>query len=200
MTDPSGESRAGRPRASSREILAEAACELFLEQGYDATSVVDITTRAGVSRSSFFNYFSSKADIIWAAFDERLDAAVSSLTEPSADVQVVLRSIGASFTPDSLALAIANTEVMGIEAELERESAVRQIRLGRAVSARLERGGTEPLEADVRGAALAGAVLAAVWRWALTGAGRTDLVPLFGRALMLADALPRPDEPHHPVA
>ena len=53
------ESRAGRPRASSRETLAEAACELFLEQGYEATSVVDIAQRAGVSRSSFFNYFSS---------------------------------------------------------------------------------------------------------------------------------------------
>ena len=49
------DSRAGRPRASSREVLAEAACELFLEKGYDATSVADITTRAGVSRSSFFN-------------------------------------------------------------------------------------------------------------------------------------------------
>ena len=53
--------RAGRPRALSRETLAEAACELFLEQGYEATSIAEIATRAGVSRSSFFNYFWSKA-------------------------------------------------------------------------------------------------------------------------------------------
>ena len=71
--------RAGRPRASSRETLAEAACELFLERGYEATSIADIATRAGVSRSSFFNYFSSKGDILWAAFDERVDAAIAEL-------------------------------------------------------------------------------------------------------------------------
>ena len=65
-------SRAGRPRASSRETLAEAACELFLEQGYEATSIADITTRAGVSRSSFFNYFASKSDILWSGLDERV--------------------------------------------------------------------------------------------------------------------------------
>ena len=35
------DSRTGRPRASSRETLAEAACELFLEQGYEATSIAD---------------------------------------------------------------------------------------------------------------------------------------------------------------
>jgi AcrR family transcriptional regulator len=53
----STEPRAGRPKASSRETIAEAACELFLEQGYEQTSIADISTRAGVSRSSFFNYF-----------------------------------------------------------------------------------------------------------------------------------------------
>ena len=68
-------SRAGRPKASSRETLAEAACELFLERGYDATSVADITQRAGVSRSSFFNYFSSKSDVLWSGLDARIDAA-----------------------------------------------------------------------------------------------------------------------------
>ena len=64
--------RVGRPKASSRETLAEAACELFLEQGFEATSIADITSRAGVSRSSFFNYFASKSDVLWAGLDERL--------------------------------------------------------------------------------------------------------------------------------
>jgi AcrR family transcriptional regulator len=68
------EQRAGRPRASSQETLAEAACELFLEQGFGATTIADIARRAGVSRSSFFNYFASKSDILWAALDERIAA------------------------------------------------------------------------------------------------------------------------------
>ena len=69
--------RAGRPKASSRETLAEAACELFLERGYDATSVADITQRAGVSRSSFFNYFASKSDVLWSGVDERIGQAIA---------------------------------------------------------------------------------------------------------------------------
>ncbi len=75
------EPRSGRPRASSREVLSEAACELFLEQGYDATSVSDITRRAGVSRSSFFNYFSAKSDVLWSGYDEQADAAIERLRE-----------------------------------------------------------------------------------------------------------------------
>lgn len=69
----------GRPRASSREILAEAACELFLEQGFDDTSISEIATRAGVSRSSFFNYFASKSDILWSPLDERITSLTAHL-------------------------------------------------------------------------------------------------------------------------
>ena len=187
MTDRSGDARTGRPRASSRETLAEAACELFLEQGYEATSVVDITTRAGVSRSSFFNYFSSKSDILWAVFDERLDAAVTALAGED-DVRVILQAIGSDFAPDSLALAIANRTVMGIDQELERERAVRQAQLGRAIAEQFVHRGVDPLHADVAGAGFAGAVLAAIWRWAATGAGRTNLAPLIERALGLVQA------------
>lgn len=47
--------------------------KLFLERGYDATSVADITSRAGVSRSTFFNYVESKSDLLWARFDDAVD-------------------------------------------------------------------------------------------------------------------------------
>src|SRR6478752_7197706 len=75
------EPRAGRPKASSRENIAEAACELFLEQGYEQTSIVDIASRAGVSRSSFFNYFASKSDVLWSGLDERVGILEESLRD-----------------------------------------------------------------------------------------------------------------------
>src|SRR5690606_27882845 len=75
LTCMTSDARAGRPRASSRETLAEAACELFLEKGYEATSIVDIAQRAGVSRSSFFNYFASKSDVLWSGLDARIATA-----------------------------------------------------------------------------------------------------------------------------
>jgi len=166
------EPRSGRPRASSREVLAEAACELFLEQGYDATSVSDITRRAGVSRSSFFNYFSAKSDVLWSGLDEQMDAAARRLRDGMA-VEIALASVGEGLAPDALALAITNAEAMGIAAELDRDRAVRQFRLQREVAARLVREGLPALSAEVRAGALSAAVLAAVWAWAdRTGSGR----------------------------
>lgn len=178
----------GRPRASSREVLAEAACELFLEHGYDETSIADIARRAGVSRSSFFNYFESKTAVLWADFDERLvrlDAALGTddgIDAPSA-VHRALVAMTSDLTPDSLALAIANAEVMGIAEELDREAATRCVRIARVVSHRFQRDGAERLRGDVFGAAYAGAVMAAVQSWAESGPGRTELHEVLIRAL-----------------
>src|SRR5918993_3811094 len=118
------DARAGRPRASSQEVLAEAACELFLEKGYEATSVADITTRAGVSRSSFFNYFSSKGDLLWSGLDERIDALVARLESDAAGdavaaVRASVAALAQDFAPDSLALAMANAAAMGLVDELQ---------------------------------------------------------------------------------
>ena len=184
------DNRAGRPRASSRETLAEAACELFLEQGFAQTSIVDITTRAGVSRSSFFNYFASKSDILWSGMDERLAALEAEVQDDGQDaaasVRAAISRIADDFTPDSLALALVNAAAMGLRDELEREAALRRARIARAVADRLARGGAERIRAEVAGAAWGGAVLAALDAWAQDGAGRTSLARFLSRA---ADAV-----------
>lgn len=181
-------------------MLAEAACELFLEKGFEATSIADITSRAGVSRSSFFNYFASKSDILWAGLDERLDALDARLTsddgeDTAAAVRAAVLDVASDFAPDSLALAIVNAAAMGLEAELEREASVRRSRIARTVAARLSRGGADRLGAEVAGAAWGGAVLAALEAWAHDGAGVTSLARFLGRAAAAAstvDAAPSP--------
>lgn len=176
----------GRPKSSSRETLAEAACELFLERGYAATSVSEIASRAGVSRSSFFNYFASKSDVLWGGFDARADVARQALAQ-GAGPREALRGIAADFAPDSLALAITNADAMGMAADLESERAQRHAALARAVSNRLVAEGSSRLVGDVRGAAAGGAVLAAVWAWAGAGPARAELLPLLEEALAIAD-------------
>ncbi|GAA4668098.1 hypothetical protein GCM10025780_08280 [Frondihabitans cladoniiphilus] len=42
---------------------------LFLADGYEATTIQDIAEACGVSRSSVFRYWGSKAEIVWAVFD-----------------------------------------------------------------------------------------------------------------------------------
>ncbi|MET2012443.1 TetR/AcrR family transcriptional regulator [Microbacterium chocolatum] len=184
MTGPLG----GRPRASSREVIAEAACELFLERGYADTSVADIAARAGVSRSSFFNYFTSKSAILWADLDARIDDLEdrigASTTLPGIDD--ALQALGRGFAPGTLALALAHAEAMRAEEELVHGGAVRAARIARSVSAALRRAGHDPLVADVAGAADAGAVIASITAWTRAGAGRIRLEPLLARALAQA--------------
>lgn len=180
------ENRSGRPRSSSPDTIAEAATELFLERGYHQTSIADITQRAGVSRSSFFNYFASKADLLWHAFDQRLDVVTTAIADPGIPLREALSRVADGFAPDALALAIANAATMGLVDELERERAVRQTRLSRAVAGRLSRDGTADVVAEVRAAGYAAAVLAAVWRWADAGAGSTGLAGVLSAALDVA--------------
>lgn len=190
----STEPRAGRPKASSRETIAEAACELFLEQGYEQTSIVDIASRAGVSRSSFFNYFSSKSDVLWAGLDERIasfeqDLAVHTGADAVAAVRAATLAIADSFAPDSLALGIVNAGAMGLEAEYERDAALRRARIARAAAACFARAGADRVRAEVAGATWGGAVLAAIEVWAHDGAGRTALTRFLAMAAEVAGAV-----------
>jgi AcrR family transcriptional regulator len=180
----------GRPRVSSRETIAEAACELFLEHGYERTSIADIAQRAGVSRSSFFNYFASKSDVLWSGLDERIDVAVRVLAEPGAGeeqerIEAVLATILQGLEPDPLALAFGNATAMGLQDELQRESALRQGRLAVALSEAARGAGVDRIRADVLGAAYAVVVFSSLRVWAEGGAGHGS--PL----AQLQHALPR---------
>ncbi|MEU6394000.1 TetR family transcriptional regulator [Streptomyces sp. NPDC046939] len=59
------EANGSQKKAPMREVLAEAAFQLFLERGYERTTVDDIVARAGVGRRSFFRYFPSKEDAVF---------------------------------------------------------------------------------------------------------------------------------------
>jgi AcrR family transcriptional regulator len=51
--------------ARSRDAVCDVALELFAAHGFDATTAEQISERAGVSPSSFFRYFPTKASIVF---------------------------------------------------------------------------------------------------------------------------------------
>jgi AcrR family transcriptional regulator len=77
--------RGGRPALTSAHDLAAVAQALFVERGFDETSVDDIAAAAGVSRRTFFRYFSTKADVLWVESPAELGAfrrLLAGSTEP----------------------------------------------------------------------------------------------------------------------
>jgi AcrR family transcriptional regulator len=51
-------------KAERKENLYEAALELFRTQGYEQTTVDQITQRAGLAKGTFFNYFPTKDAVL----------------------------------------------------------------------------------------------------------------------------------------
>lgn len=64
-----GEKRSRMSRDDRREVLLQAACELFAEKGYDGTMLKDIAERAGVSKSLMPVYFTDKNEIYMQLFE-----------------------------------------------------------------------------------------------------------------------------------
>ncbi|MGF2948276.1 TetR/AcrR family transcriptional regulator [Microbacterium alcoholitolerans] len=63
--------RRGRP-GHDRDDVIRISVELFNEQGYDATSVSDLTRRLGVTKSALYHHVDSKAQILEIALEEAL--------------------------------------------------------------------------------------------------------------------------------
>ncbi len=188
--------KAGRPRAASRQLLEEAACELFLEQGFATTSVAQITSRAGVSRSTFFNYFETKSDLLWATFDElvaELPSALRQAHEGGADqraaVTSALHQVAHRLPADNVALAFSQDAAMGLGEELSIAAVRRGGHVRDAVASFLRLGGQPTLRAEVLAASYAGALMAAVRDWSLEGPARVRLPDVLDEALRPLAAL-----------
>jgi AcrR family transcriptional regulator len=57
-------------RASQRQRILDAVLDVVGERGYVRTTVGDITTAAGISRTTFYEQFTGKQDAFLTAYDE----------------------------------------------------------------------------------------------------------------------------------
>src|SRR5208283_2297227 len=81
--------RRGRPPGTSRRELELIALRLFTEQGFDNTTIDQISTEAGVNKRTFFRYFSSKASVLWSEFDTEVGTIRAALAEVPDEVPMM---------------------------------------------------------------------------------------------------------------
>ena len=203
--------RPGRRPASSRSAIEEAAGELFLESTYAGTTIEQITTRAGVSRASFFNYFHAKSDLLWGDVDALIDGVAARLAAQPADVtplegvRLTIISLVSEITADAIPLAVTQWELMRARDELLASGLSRFAALAAIVQRHLEArctgarvvlgstlgagaggadaGGADAVEMRAAAFAIVGAVAAASEQWASGGRDRGSFAGMLDRAI-----------------
>jgi AcrR family transcriptional regulator len=74
-------------RRLTRARIFEAFGELLQRDGYDAITLADVATTAGLSRTTMYNYFPDKDALVVAFTDEEAARYVASLREALAEVE-----------------------------------------------------------------------------------------------------------------
>lgn len=70
-------------KAEIRRALIRAAVELFNEKGFSGATMREISTRAGLSPGTIYNYFPSKERIFFAYFEEKQEELQATLAQVS---------------------------------------------------------------------------------------------------------------------
>jgi AcrR family transcriptional regulator len=112
-----------------RDAIFDAAIELFEIKGFDETTVEEVAQAAGVSRASFFRYFSSKDDLLAQNVIKYGDALTSAI-----------KAFPPSFTP----LEIMRETVLAVAKETANSPYTRRVidislRSGAAAQAHISR-------------------------------------------------------------
>ncbi|WP_034593231.1 TetR/AcrR family transcriptional regulator [Hamadaea tsunoensis] len=85
-----------RKRVRTRQAIVEAATELFEKRGYDETTVAEIAAAAEIGTRTFFSYFTSKEEVMFAESDARVVAAIKAIADRAPDeppASVLLRAL-----------------------------------------------------------------------------------------------------------
>jgi AcrR family transcriptional regulator len=165
-----------RKRQQTRERLTRAAMALFLERGFEATTLDDIAAAADISRRSFFHYFASKEDVVFAWHEETTAALIAAVAERPAGESMLTaaeNAISAMARQLEPGEAIAMARLKRDNPALQARDQVKYEKLERALAAALEkRAGqkTERLQARLVAMIATGAMRIGGELWAAEGA------------------------------
>ncbi|NWK79668.1 TetR/AcrR family transcriptional regulator [Aquitalea sp. LB_tupeE] len=95
-----------------RQAMVATAAELFLQRGYEATSMAEICSRVGGSKATLYGYFKSKEELFLSVMkmlaEERMSQAYARLV-PGGDIAAALQAFGENYLqvilgPDLMAM------------------------------------------------------------------------------------------------
>jgi AcrR family transcriptional regulator len=140
----------GRWEPNARGRLEMAGLELYIERGYEQTTVAEIAKRAGLTERTFFRHFADKREVLFsgsASLQELLVGTVAGAPAATRPLDAVALAIEAAAArlQERREYAQKRNAVIAANAELRERELIKLASLASAIAGELrERGVTEP--------------------------------------------------------
>ena len=153
VTDIAYNPPVGRWEPNAQGRLEQAALDLYLEQGFDATTVAEIAARAGLTERTFFRHFADKREVLFRgreladALGAAIDAAPAATT-PLDAVAGALESLS-DFFADRRPHARRRQAVIAANPSLQERELIKLASLATTICDALRRRGVADLMAGL---------------------------------------------------
>jgi AcrR family transcriptional regulator len=138
---------------NARERLADAALDLFVENGFEETTVAQIADRAGMNRATFFRHFADKREVLFGGedvlaglFGDAIRAASPEATLTEC-LQATLVAAEVEMTSELRGAAARRRAVVAANSELQERGLLKHARVTHAMIAALRERGADELAA-----------------------------------------------------
>ena len=155
----------------ARERLETAALDLFVEHGYEETTVAQIADRAGLNRATFFRHFADKREVLFGG-EEVLSGLLAGgirAADPEATLteclQAAFAAAGVVMTPQQRTKAVQRVLVVAANTEVQERGLLKHARMARSIDAALRERGADELTARLGAHVGMLAFTVAVERW-----------------------------------
>jgi AcrR family transcriptional regulator len=138
---------------NARERLETAALDLFVENGYEETTVAQIADRAGLNRATFFRHFADKREVLFGGEDVLSGLFADAIRAASPDatliecLQAALAAAEIVMTRHRRATATRRVLVVAANSELQERGLLKHARIANSITAALRERGADELTA-----------------------------------------------------
>jgi AcrR family transcriptional regulator len=124
---------------NARGRLEQAALDLYVERGFEQTTVAEIAERAGLTERTFFRHFADKREVLFAGADALRELLVSTVTgapDSAAPIDAVAAALEAAgaFIQEGGELARQRQAIIAASAELQERELIKLASLASALA------------------------------------------------------------------
>jgi AcrR family transcriptional regulator len=167
--------------------------ELYVERGFEQTTVAEIAQRAGLTARTFFRYFADKREVLFAgsaALQDSLVVALENAPESASAMQAVSAALDAAAATlgEHRDFSRQRQSVIAANAELRERELIKMASLSAALAAALRRRGFTDADAGLAAEAGIAVFRVSFERW-VTASGDQDLLQVMHESLDQLKAL-----------